>query len=355
MTGEGPTNMVTAALIVGKERLEFQEFAEPPPPAGMVTVQITLCGICGTEIASYRNGILHSAAVCGHEWTGVISAVGADVPGHKEGDRVVAGVAPPCGRCPECVSGTADRCRTALEMVRGRDPLAPQHGGFARSITVVAGRVIPAHPGLSDEEAAQVEPASVAFHGVRRSKVAPGDIVVVQGAGPIGLLSAQFARAAGAGLVIVVEPSEARRRLARELGIDVVVPPGGEADEQVRALSRGLGADIVIECAGAPALLQRAVDLARPGGTVTLLSNIVQPATVDAGGWMAKEVDVRGALAFTHNDVLRAMAFMADGRVRTAPLHTRTIGLHELPAALDDLSRGDSDAVKVLVDPLCAS
>lgn len=351
MTSAGPTGTITAALITGARRLELREFPVPSPPPGTVTVEITLCGICGTEVASYRHGSLHSPAVCGHEWTGFVAAVGADVADRREGDRVVIGVAPPCGRCPECVSGIADRCRTSLLMARGRDRLAPPHGGFARSITVAAGRVLPAHPGLTDVEAAQVEPASVAFHGIRRSRVAPGDIVVVQGAGPIGLLSAQFARAAGAGQVFVVEPSEVRRRLAREVGVDLAVPPGGEADEQVRAVSRGLGADVVIECAGAPALLQAAVDLVRPGGTVTLLSNVVQPATVDASGWMAKEVDVRGALAFTHDDVVRAMALMADGRVRAAPLHTRTIGLHELQATLDELALGASDDVKVLVDP----
>jgi (R,R)-butanediol dehydrogenase/meso-butanediol dehydrogenase/diacetyl reductase len=355
MTSAVPTTAVTAALITGAGRLELQDFAAPPPPPGTVTVEVTLCGVCGTEVASYRHGSLHSPAVCGHEWTGVVAAVGAGVTDRREGERVVVGVMPACGRCPECVAGLADRCRTALLMVRGRDPLAPPHGGFARSITVAAGRVLPAHPGLTDQEAAQVEPAAVAFHGVRRSRVAPGDTVVVQGAGPIGLLSAQFARAAGAGQVVVVEPSESRRRLARELGVDVAVAPGAEADEQVRTLTRGLGADVVIECAGASALLQAAVDLARPAGTVTLLSYIAQPATVDAARWMAKEVDVRGALAFTHDDVVRAMAFMADGRVRTAPLHTRTIGLGELQATLEGLAQGRSDDVKVLVDPRRAS
>lgn len=347
MTSAAP---VTAALITGAGQLELRDFPVVPPLPGTVTVEVALCGICGTDVASYRHGAVHSPAVCGHEWTGVVSAVGADVTDRREGDRVVVGVVPACGSCPECVSGIVDRCRTALLMARGRDPLAPPHGGFARSITVASGRVQPAHPGLTDEQAAQVEPASVAFHGVRRARLAPGDTVVVQGAGPIGLLSAQFARASGAGAVVVVEPSEGRRLLARQLGADVVVAPE-DADEQVRGLTRGLGADVVFECAGAPALLQAAVDLARPGGTVALLSYIAQPATIDAAGWMAKEVEVRGALAFTHADVLRAMSFMADGRVQTTPLHTRTVGLGELQATLDDLASGRSDDIKVLVDP----
>lgn len=346
---------VTAALITGAGRVEFLDFAASPPPAGSVTIDVSLCGICGTEVATFRTGRGHSPAVCGHEWTGVISAVGAGVTGLTEGDRVVAGISPPCGCCPECRAGLGDHCRVALDVVRGRDPLAPPHGGFARSITVGAGRALPVHPALRDEEAAQVEPAAVTFHGIRRSRIAPGDVVVVQGAGPIGLLAAQLARAAGAGQVVVVEPSQTRRALAAELAADLTVPPGDEALDQVRERTRGLGADVVIECAGVPALLQAAVGFARHGGVITLLSYIGQPATIQPSSWMAREVTVVGAMAFSHDDVRRVMALMADGRVRVLPLHTGTIGLDGLPAALADLASGATRHVKVLVDPHRAS
>ena len=142
---------------------------------------------------------MHSPAVCGHEWVGTIRDIGPGVRNFDPGDRVVVAVPPACGRCPECRAGIAEYCRSVSAIARGRDPLAPPHGGFARSITVAADRAIHAHPDLSDEEAAQVEPSTVAFHGVRRSRIGIGDTVVVQGAGPIGLLVMQFARAAGAG------------------------------------------------------------------------------------------------------------------------------------------------------------
>ena len=198
---------VTAALITGQEAVEYREFDEMPPSAGCVTIDIRLCGICGTDIASYRSGHLHSPAVCGHEWVGTISDIGPGVRNFDPGDRVVVAVPPACGRCPECRAGIAEYCRSVSAIARGRDELAPPHGGFARSITVAADRAIHAHPDLSDEEAAQVEPSTVAFHGVRRSRIGIGDTVVVQGAGPIGLLVMQFVRAAGAGQTIVVEPS----------------------------------------------------------------------------------------------------------------------------------------------------
>ena len=341
---------VTAGLITGTETVEFRTFPQGPPQPGCVTVDISLCGICGTDIASYRTGHLHSPAVCGHEWVGVLSAVGADVTGLREGERVVVAVPPACGRCPECRGGLAEYCRTTSMVARGRNELAPPHGAFAPSITVEAGRVLAAHPGLSDEEAAQVEPATVAFHGVRRSRITPGDTVVVQGAGPIGLLAMQFARAAGAGRVLVVEPTDPRRKLALELGASSVLAPE-EAADAVLEQTRGIGADVVLECAGVPGLLQTAVELTRAGGVVGLISFLAQPATINAARWLAKETTVIASNAFTHDDFRRSMAFLADGRVRAAPLHSRTVALDDLEATLRTLAAGPSEDIKVLVDP----
>lgn len=341
---------VTAALITAKETVTLRKFIQTPPPPGSVTIGIRLCGICGTDIHSFSSGHLHSPAVCGHEWVGTVAATGAGVDGLQEEDRVVLAVPPACGRCPECLRGLGDYCRTASLVARGRDPLAPPHGGFAGSITVEATRVMRAHPGLSDEVAAQVEPATVAFHGVRRSGITPGDTVVVQGAGPIGLLALQFARAAGAGDVLVIEPSPIRRRLATELGAISALTPD-EAAEYVLDHTQGVGADVVIECTGVPRLLQTAVDLARSGGVVQLLSFLSEPATINADRWLAKQVTVIASNAFTHDDFRRSMTFLADGRVRAQPLHSRTVRLDELEATLRGLSAGPSDDIKVLVDP----
>jgi len=341
---------VTAVLITGKETVEVREFGETPTPPGCVRIDIIVCGICGTDIASYRSGRLHSPAVCGHEWVGVVRDAGPGVAEIAVDDRVVVAVPPPCGGCGACRAGHGDHCREVSMVARGRDALAPQHGGFARSITVAATRVLRAHPGLSDEEAAQVEPAAVAFHALRRSHFCPGDTVVVQGAGPIGLLVAQFARAAGAGHTIVVEPSAARRELATALGTDTAVAPA-DAQELVADLTLGVGADVVMECAGVPSLLQAAVDFARAGGVVGLVSFMSRPATVEPARWLAKEITVVASNAYTHSDFRRVMGLIADGRVRVAPLHTRTVRLDDLGTTLRDLADVTTDDVKVLVDP----
>ncbi len=342
---------VTAALITGAGRLEYRDFEEAPPAPGCVSVAVTLCGICGTEISSYRTGAGHSPAVCGHEWVGVVSAVGSGVTSVSEGERVVIAVSPPCGQCLECRSGMTEFCSLALAMARGRDANAPAHGAFARSLTVDARRVIAPPDALSDIAAAQVEPASVAFHGVRRSRILPGDTVVIQGGGSIGLLAMQFARAIGAGRTVVVEPSESRRALALRLGASLALAPGAEADALIRESTGGLGADVVFECVGRPELIQQAVSLTRRGGVMLMLGYAAAEATFNPAHWLAKEVSVVGSVAFTHDDVVRAMSLMADGRVQVEPLYSRTVALPDLGATLADLAGGTSSDLKVLVDP----
>jgi (R,R)-butanediol dehydrogenase/meso-butanediol dehydrogenase/diacetyl reductase len=233
----------------------------------------------------------------------------------------------------------------------GRDPLAPPHGGFAPRIAVAAARVVKTDPALTDEQAAQVEPTTVAFHAVRTSALRLGDIAVIQGAGPIGLGTMQWVRAAGAGQVIVVEPNEQRRALAVELGAHLAVAPGEEADQAIRERTHGLGADIVYECVGRPFAVQSAVDLARRGGAMCLIGLADSDASISPGAWLIKEISVTSSLAYLHEEFEMAMGMMADGRVRVDPLHTSTVQLDELDAALADLASGTSEHTKVLVDP----
>jgi (R,R)-butanediol dehydrogenase / meso-butanediol dehydrogenase / diacetyl reductase len=339
-----------AALITGREQVDLVDVEDVAPASGAITVDVTLCGICGTEVGSYQTGALHSPSVCGHEWVGVVSATGPGVAPSLVGERVVIAVCPPCGMCPPCSAGHGEHCRTASLMARGKDPLAPPHGGFAPRITVAADRVLPAHPALTDVEAAAVEPAAVSFHGIRRSGIRPGDLVVVLGAGPIGLLAMQMAKAAGAGHTVMVEPHARRRMLASALGADEVVEPEAAADH-VLERSRGVGADVVIEASGVPALLQTAIDLCRSGGTVSLLSYSASPSQVSGSRILAHEITIVGSNAYTRADFGRVMDLIADGRVQIDPMHTRTVRLEELPGALSDLATASGEDVKIMVDP----
>ena len=338
-------------LVAGREQIELREFPDPTPEPEKAVVQISHCGICGTDLHAFDQGGFYNPAICGHEWAGTISALGAGVEHLHEGDRVGIGIAPACGRCPECRSGDAAHCSAALLGMLGIGPLAAPHGGFASAIGVEAARLYPLHPKLSDLEAAMLEPATVAIHALRRAPLRLGDSVIVLGAGPIGLLVLQCALLAGAGSVVVVEPEPSRAKLAARLGATLVLDPGAEDFEsKVRELCGPLGADVVFECAGIPATIDQAVGLARRGGLVSLVGLANVPAQIVPGAWLAREVRLVASLGYLHEEFEVAMQLVADGRLRLEPLHTETVGLDGMEHAFRRLLAGEG-AVKILVDP----
>jgi (R,R)-butanediol dehydrogenase/meso-butanediol dehydrogenase/diacetyl reductase len=336
---------VKAGLVTGRERFELVDVPEPRPQPGTAVAAVALCGICGTDVHGFLSDRPYNPAICGHEWVGTISAVGRDVHGLHEGDRVVAGIAPPCGSCAECLAGRPDYCVPAFLGMVGRDRLAPPHGGFAPRVALDARRMVPVPGGLSDVQAAMVEPTTVALHAVRRTRPRSGETVVVQGCGPIGLFVLQCARAEGADHLIAVEPNDARRALAASLGADTVWTP-----DEAQAELADRPADLVFECAGAPPAVQAAVDLVRRGGRVNLVG-VTATATVQPSAWAVKEVTLTGSLGYRNDEFAPVMDLLASGAVQVEPLHDATVPLAEAATAFASLAADSAYAIKVLVDP----
>lgn len=339
------------AVVTASRTVELQEEELAQPGPGQVLVKIRYCGVCATDTHGYSSGGFIPKAVFGHEWTGTVVATGEGVETVADGDRVVASVGPACGTCAMCRNGHADHCDTAFAEANGVSDDAPEHGGFAQHLVVSERRVQRALDSLTDEQLGLVEPTAVTFHAVRRAGQPLGAVVVVQGAGPIGLLTAQHARHAGAGAVIVVEPSEFRQQTARALGFTEVFEPGERFRARVLELSDGLGADVLYECTGAAGLFQPSAELVRRGGTLALLGYPMTSSEVSYGDWQSRELTVIGSLAYSHSDFLGAMRALADGSVDATPLITGTVGLDELPALLAELDGGATRHAKVLVAP----
>lgn len=344
--------MSTYARIDAPSSLVLDDEELPDELAsGQVQVDITLCGICATDTHNYTSGGQIPPATFGHEWTGTIARIASDVSTVQVGQRVVACVGAACGACAMCVAGHADHCDLAFAEANGVTPDSPTHGGFARSLVVSARRVMPVIDGINDVQAALVEPTAVTFHAVRRTRQPLGAVVVVQGAGPIGLLAAQHARHAGAGRVLVIEPNAERRAAVTELGFNDVVAPGDDAKTWIDDVTAGLGADVLYECTGAAPLLQPSAELVRRGGTLSLLGFPMTTSEVSYGDWQIRELTVIGSLAYTHDDFLGAMRSIADGSVQVESLHTGTIGFDELSTTMDELDSGRTSHAKVLLDP----
>ena len=243
-----------------------------------------------------------------------------------------------------------EKCQTVLMATVGRGPFATPHGGFAKQLAVHNGRAVKANADLSDIQAAQIEPAAICFHAVRANSPRLGEVAIIQGAGPIGLSTLQWARVAGAGTIIVVEPNEARRKLSLALGAHHAVDPS-EASAFVSDHTMGLGADIVYECAGIPATIQSAVDLARRGGRVAIIGLAMGDAPISPRQWLTKEIQVSAALGYTHEEFEMTMGYVADGRIDLDVLHSGTVDLIDIAEIFTELSSGVTEHTKVLIRP----
>ncbi|MCZ6657883.1 MAG: zinc-binding dehydrogenase [Gammaproteobacteria bacterium] len=338
-------------LVTGRNTVELIEMPTPEPATGKAVVDIGYCGICGTDVHAYLSGAPYNPAICGHEWMGHISSVGAEVGNVKEGDRVAIGVSSACGQCPTCRRGDASHCEVAFAGAIGAGPHAPPHGGFASAIAFDATRLYHIDTGMTDEDAAILEPVTVAVHAVRRTNIRLGDTAVIIGAGPIGLLVLQAARAAGAGHTILVEPEPVRRRLGQALGADTTVDPTrDDVNDVIRTTLNQDGADVVFECAGIPKTVQHAVDFVRRGGVVSLVGLPNVPAEINVATWLVKEIRLSSSIAYVHEEFEISKHLVADGRINCAPLHTSTVPLGELSDAFATLASHPRE-VKILVDP----
>ncbi len=338
------------ALVTGQHRLELVDMPEPTPEPGKAVVDIAYCGICGTDLHAYASGDPYNPSICGHEWMGQVSALGKGVTHVREGDRVAIGIASACGNCRACRRGNSAHCETALLGAMGMGPMATPHGGFARAISMDAQRIYRVRDDLSDPEAAMLEPLAVAVHALRRTGPMLGDRTLILGAGPVGCLVLQCARAAGVGPIVVVDPHEARRALALRLGADHVLDADPETlPQRLEDLFQG-GADLVFECAGVADTIDQSVQLVRRGGKVSLVGVPSSHVQINAPNWIIKEIHLVTSLAYQYEEFEIAQGLVQDGRVRLESLHTRTVGLADLDSCFVDLLDSPAD-MKVLVDP----
>lgn len=259
-----------------------QPTLEKPGP-GMVMVDVIAAGICGTDYHIYKwdrwsAGRIKVPMTIGHEFVGVISAVGEDVDGFSIGQRVSAECHIACGKCALCRTGNAHIC-DKTEII-GVD----RAGAFAEQVLIPATNLWKVPDVIPHHHAAVFDPVGNAMHMVATAKVTSKDVLIV-GGGPIGLFAAAIAKAHGARTVAVQEPNQARAAIAASLEIDLVVNPRQEeARSQILDLTEGRGPDVVLEVSGNGRALNEALDIAAPGATVALLGIPGGPVELDLGG-----------------------------------------------------------------------
>ena len=348
-----------AARFHTKGDIRVEEVAVPAPRSpDDVLVAVKWCGICGTDLHEYLVGPIVTPVephpltgatlpqTLGHEFSAEVVEVGADVRDVRAGDRVAIMPAIVCGRCRYCRRGLGHLClRFACT------GLSAETGGLAQFAVLKEYQLAVLPDAVSDVEGAVVEPASVAAYGVDRAGVAGGDVVLVTGAGPIGLLSAMYASAVGAGTVVIAEPNPNRAALARAMNIGPVLDPGtGEFAALLDELTGGVGVDLAVECSGSTPGLATCVARTRRRGGIVQTGLHTRPATLDAMALSEKDLTLYGSWCYLITDWPRIIRMIATGRYPVSKIVTARIPLADVVTrGFDALVDPHSDQLKVLV------
>lgn len=328
--------------------MPLREVPAPEPGEGEVIVAVKATGVCGSDVHGFTGstGRRIPPMVMGHEFSGVISAVGPGVTGHQVGERVVVQPIITCGKCINCLAGMPNICtnRRGLGMMS-------TNGSNAEYVAVPQQLLYKLPEGVSWEQGALVEPLSVAMHAVNMSPIRLMDTVVILGAGTIGLLTLLACRLKGAGAVIVSDLSPHRLEMARRLGAAAAVNPTQEdLPAVVRRYAGEAGAPVVIEAVGITATARQSLELVRPGGHVTWIGNAAPTIEIGMQQVVTREITVRGVYAF-NVEFGRAIEALATGRVDVSPIIEQVAPLEAGPQIFHDLAKGALDAIKVVLKP----
>jgi len=331
------------------------EITEVPPPTigdGELLVRIRACGICGSDIHGFdgSSGRRIPPLIMGHEASGVVEQVGSEVTRFTGGDRVTFDSMISCGRCSFCRKGHINLCDSRRILGVSCDDYR-QHGAFAEFVSVPEQIVCRIPDGLTFEQAALVEPVSVAVHAVNLSPLKLGQSAVVIGCGTIGLLCLQSLRAAGCGMLLAVDPDESRRERALRVGADEAFDPRSvDVVAEVAARAGGQGADVAMEAVGATDPVNTAVAVVRKGGAVTLVGNISPDIQFPLQSVVTREIRLAGTCG-SSGEYPECLELMSRGVIDVGPLVSAVEDLSTGPAWFDRLYAQEPGLLKVILCP----
>jgi L-iditol 2-dehydrogenase len=326
-----------SAVLHAPRVLRIEDRAVPRPGSREVLVRIAAVGICGSDVHYYEHGrigpyVLDTPMIIGHESAGVVVEVGADVDPARVGELVALEPGVPCRRCRQCLRGRYNLCPDVIFFAT-----PPVDGSISRFVTIDAAFAHRAPAGLSAEQAAMAEPVSVGVWAARKTAVTAGDEVLVSGAGPIGLLAAQIARAFGADTPTVTDLSEFRLERARALGLKTV-RAGTPLTEEY---------DVLLECSGAPAAIASGIAAMAPAGRVALVGMGADQVPLDVSLVQNRELTITGVFRYANTYPL-ALRLISAGAVDVDTVITHHFPLEQTEQALT-LSRDVAESLKAVV------
>jgi len=335
-----------AAIFYGPNELKLEEVTKPEINEYEILVKVNASAVCGTDVRIFegkKTKGVRTPSIIGHELVGTVVEVGDQVKDFFLNERV--GVMPviPCRKCHYCMNDRENVCanRTAIGY--------EYDGGFAEyiripSAAVEAGNLVKIPDNITFEQAVVTEPLACCLNGQRKANIQMGDVVVVIGGGPIGLMHVQLAKIAGAKNVILSEPIVHRREKAIVAGADIVVNPEQESlHDIVLSVTDGLGADAVMMAIVVPSLITSSANLLKKGGTLNLFAGFTKGvlSEVDPNVIHYNEININGTSALTRADYHKSLALIASGQINTEVLTTTGYTLDTIEQAIMDVRNGN--------------
>ncbi|MFF2841211.1 NAD(P)-dependent alcohol dehydrogenase [Paenarthrobacter sp. NPDC057981] len=334
-----------ASVLTSPKTIELQEVAVPEPQPGQVLVRVTAVGVCGSDTHFYETGsigdiVVEGPIVLGHETAGEIVAVGPGVDSSRVGTRVAVEPQTPCRKCDYCKTGRYHLCRDIL--FYGAWPV---DGSFAEYVIVDDDFAHAVPEEISDEQAALLEPLSVAVHAGRRAGVKAGDKVLITGAGPIGVMNVQVAKALGASEVVISDPIAHRRDFAVAHGADLALDPTTSGLDDYAEYF-----DVYIDASGNARAILPAFPAVKRGGTACLVGMGGDELNVPIAMIQHREITLTGTFRYV-NTWPTAIALLASGAVDVEGIVTGRYGLEDVEESLMKAKK-DPMAIKTMVIPV---
>jgi L-iditol 2-dehydrogenase len=334
-----------AAVYRGPRDVVVEERPVPEVGPHDVLLEVSHCGVCGSDLHMFVDGWGAPDSIGGHEYSGRVVAVGEDVTAWSTGDVVVGGPAQRCGECEYCRAGRPQLCTG-----RNNPGVGDFQGAFADFVRVHEAEIVGVPPGMSMRAAALAEPLAVALHGLTRGGVRAGQRVLVTGCGPIGALSIAAARARGVTDIVASEPHPARRSLAERLGATAVDPGDLGAPRMPFDLVED-PFDVALECSGHGAAMESALAQLKRAGTLVLVGAGMTPPRFDNNRILLNELVITGAFVYDPDGFPRALELLASPDFPSDVLvESADVPLEGLSEAVDRLVTGELPA-KVLIAP----
>jgi L-iditol 2-dehydrogenase len=341
-----------ALVLTAYKQFQLQDLPEPAVGARDVLVRVKACGICGSDVHGMdgSTGRRQPPIVMGHEAAGVVDRVGAAVTGFRAGDRVTfdSTIYNPDSFFSR--RGQINLCDDRRVLGVSCDDYR-QNGAFAELVAVPDHILYTLPPAMTFEQAALVEPVSIAVHARNLTPLATGDAVAVFGAGLIGLMMIQVLKNAGAGAVIALDIDDGRLALARAVGAtDVVNSGNADAVAAVRALTSGRGADVAFEAVGIEATVRAAIAAVRKGGAVTLIGNLARDVAIPLQTVVTRQLRLQGSCA-SAGEYPECLDLIASGKIDVDRFISAAAPLGEGASWFDRLYRREPGLMKVVLQP----